>query len=252
VSATLGGGVNDGHLDAVERPLRERRERAHLLDLVAEELDPERLAAGRREHVDEVAANRELAALLHPVDSLVAGERELLDQRLEPPLLAGSDCDRRGASPRRRHALGERRRRDDDEPAALQDVQRPRPLTDEVRRRREAGVPAHAATRQQCNPLLAEVPRGCLGDVARVGVLRDEERQSAAELLVQRGEDERQHRLGHAGTSRQRLGELLEPLAPEELAHEREEDWALFDIPDHHVRRGAGLAGRNLAAPGGS
>ncbi len=60
-------------LDVSQRPLRERREGADLLDLVAEELDPERLAARGREDVDEPAAHRELAALLDAFDPLVAG-----------------------------------------------------------------------------------------------------------------------------------------------------------------------------------
>ena len=55
----------------MERPLGERREGAHLLDLVTEQLDAERLAPGAREDVDDSAAHRELAAFLDPVDALV-------------------------------------------------------------------------------------------------------------------------------------------------------------------------------------
>ena len=77
IRAPLGGGVDARVLDGVERPLRERREGAHLLDLVAEELDAERLAARGREDVDDPAANGELAALVDALDPLVAGEREL-------------------------------------------------------------------------------------------------------------------------------------------------------------------------------
>ena len=72
VEAPLGGRVDDRLVDGVQRALRERRERADLLDLVAEELDPQRLAAGRREDVDEPAAHGELAALLDALDALVA------------------------------------------------------------------------------------------------------------------------------------------------------------------------------------
>ena len=74
---------------------------------------------------------------------------------------------------------------------------------------------------------------GGLGKIARVGVLRNEDRQRAAELLVQRRHHERQRRLGDARTRRQRVRELLQLLVLEQLAHEREQNWALFDTPDH-------------------
>ena len=61
-----------GLVDRVERALRERRERPDLLDLVSEELDAQRLAAGAREDVDETAAHGDLPALLHPLDAFVA------------------------------------------------------------------------------------------------------------------------------------------------------------------------------------
>jgi hypothetical protein len=59
----------------VERPLGKGREGPDRLDLVAEELDPQRLPAGRGEDVDDPAPQRELTALLGPVDPFVAGER---------------------------------------------------------------------------------------------------------------------------------------------------------------------------------
>ena len=83
VGTTLRGRVDDCALDVVQRSLRERRERAQRLDLVAEELDTQRVAAGRREDVDEAAANRELAALLGAIDALVAGKREPLGEGVE-------------------------------------------------------------------------------------------------------------------------------------------------------------------------
>jgi hypothetical protein len=86
----------------VQRSLRERREGADRLDLVAEELDPQRVAAGGREDVDQASADRELAALLHAVDALVAGEREPLRQGIEPRHLSGTHGNRLGAGVRRR------------------------------------------------------------------------------------------------------------------------------------------------------
>ena len=104
-----------------------------------------------------------------------------------------------------------------------------------MRRRLQARVPAHAAARQEGDPLGAEEPAGGLREVARVRILRDEQRQRAVEVLVQRGREQRQRRLGHAGTRRQRLRELLQTIGSEQLADEAEEDWALFDLPDHEL-----------------
>ena len=64
----------------MERALRERRERANLLDVVSEELDTKGLSPRTREDVHEAAANGDLAALLHTLDAVVACERELLDE----------------------------------------------------------------------------------------------------------------------------------------------------------------------------
>ena len=75
----------------MERPLGEGRERAHLLDLVAVELDAERLAAGGREDVDETAADGELAALLGALDPLVARKREVLREAVETGLAADGE-----------------------------------------------------------------------------------------------------------------------------------------------------------------
>ena len=112
-------------------------------------------------------------------------------------------------------------------------MQRASALSDEVRRRPQPRIRAHAAARQEGDTLGPEVPRGGLGKIARVGVLRNEDRQRAAELLVQRRHHERQRRLGDARTRRQRVRELLQLLVLEQLAHEREQNWALFDTPDH-------------------
>src|SRR5205823_13741674 len=83
VEPALGGRIDDGALDGVERALRERREGADRLDLVAEELDPQRLTSRRREHVDQAAADGELAAVVDALDAFVAGERQALGEELD-------------------------------------------------------------------------------------------------------------------------------------------------------------------------
>ena len=60
----LGGRVDDRVRERLERALGEQRVRREALDLVAEELDAQRRLAGRREDVDDVAADRHLAAIV--------------------------------------------------------------------------------------------------------------------------------------------------------------------------------------------
>ena len=72
--------------------------------------------------------------------------------------------------------------------------------------------------------LVAEEPAGRLGRVAGVGVLGQQHDEAALQLVVQRGEDERQHRLRDAGARRQRGGELLEPLLRAEAFDEAVEN----------------------------
>ena len=176
----------------MKRPLRERRERSHLLDLVAVELDAKRLAAGRREDVDEPAAHCELAALLGPIDPLVARERERLGEPVEARLGPDVESHRLGPRRERRNALRERGRRGADQPAARQHVERAGAFADEMRRRLEPGAPADTASRQQRHPIRADEPSRRLRRVARVGVLRQQTDETAVELLVQRREQKRQ------------------------------------------------------------
>ena len=89
-----------------------------------------------------------------------------------------------------------------DEPAARQDAEGAGPLADEVRRRLEAQLPAHAAARQVADALLAQEPAGGLGGVAGVRVLGEQADEPALEALVQRREHDGQRRLRNARTSR--------------------------------------------------
>ena len=62
---------------------------------------------------------------------------------------------------------------------------------------------------------------GCFGRVAGVGVFRQKADETALELLVQGGQDEWQHRLGHARARGQSEGVRLQPLEREQLPDER-------------------------------
>ena len=204
----------------MQRPLRERRERAHLLDLVAEQLHPQRLAAGGREDVDDAAAHGELAALVDAIDALVAGARESRREAVEARLRADVEPHGLGAGSEGRHSLGEGGGRRADEAAGGEDVESPRPLADEVRRRLEPGCVRDAAAREQRDAVGAEEPRRALGRVPRIRVLGEEDQQPSPELLVQRREDERERRLGDARPAGQRLHERLESLGCRELRDE--------------------------------
>ena len=71
----LGRGRDLDLRDLPQRALGERREPAQRLDLDVEGVDPHGALLGRREDVEQPAAQRELAALLDLLDALVAGVR---------------------------------------------------------------------------------------------------------------------------------------------------------------------------------
>ena len=217
---TLGSGIDARRRDGMQRALGERREGSDLLDLVAEELDPQRLPSGRGEDVDDAAANGKLAALIDSVDTLVPGARERLRQPLEPRFVPDDEADGLGTNSMRRHPLGQRGRRGAHEPAAGEDVEGARPLADEVRWRLEARRVRDAPTRQKSHRVSPEEPGGSLGGVAGVRVLGQQDEEASSELLVERGQNERQRRLRDTRATGQRLRERLEPFAAGELRDE--------------------------------
>jgi hypothetical protein len=213
----------------MKRALGEGREGAYRLDLVPEELHAQRLAARRREDVDDAASNRELTAVVDALDTLVAGESERFPDPVDAELEARAQLDRLGPRFRRRQPLGKGARRRTDEPAALEDVESPRPLADEVRRRREPRLPGDAATGQQPNRVAAEEPGGALRGVACVRVLGQEDHQTSLQPLVQRGEQQRQRGLRHAHARGQGVRELGETLVLDELLDESVEYRTVHD-----------------------
>ena len=88
-------------LGLAERALGEGREPADRLDLVAEQLQPGGALLGCGEDVEDVAADRELPALFHLVDSLVAGLGEELGAKvrsISSPARSAKPSGRRDAS----------------------------------------------------------------------------------------------------------------------------------------------------------
>ena len=142
VETPLRGGIDRARLDGMQRALRERRERADRLHLVAEELDAKRLASGRREDVDDAAANGELTAVVDPLDALVAGERKHLREASTPSSTPGASSIGAGRACGGGSGFGEARADAHTSPPRVEDVERSRSLADEVRRRLEPRLPA--------------------------------------------------------------------------------------------------------------
>ena len=100
------------------------------------------------------AADGELAALLGPVDPLVAGEGERLGEPVEAGLGADRRAGRAPAAPRAGGTPSATAVADaQTSPPGREHVERARPLADEVRRRLEPRAPADAAARQQRDAL---------------------------------------------------------------------------------------------------
>ena len=95
----------------LDRPLARDGEHADGVDLIAPQLDPDRLIALGGEHVDDPAPHRHFTPGLHPIGSVIARQGEVPDEPLEPHVLAWFRSDRfhrRRADPlrdraRRRH-----------------------------------------------------------------------------------------------------------------------------------------------------
>ena len=205
-------GKIDGIVDGVQGPLGEWREGPDLLDLVAEELDAQRLAARAREDVDEPTADRNLPALLDSLDALVAGVGQCLDEVVEARTVLTREPDELRAIIRGRHAFRERASGDADHAAACEDVERAGTLADEVGRRLESGAGTHATAREEGHARGIGVPADSLGDVTCLLVLGEEADERALERTMQRREEKRERRLRNAGVRREGVDERAEAL----------------------------------------
>src|SRR5436190_209952 len=91
-----------------QRALREGRKPADRLDLVPEQLEARGAVLRRAVDVEDVAADRELAAVLDLVDALVAGLDQQLGDVAQVDLLALVEAEARRAQRGVRDRLGER------------------------------------------------------------------------------------------------------------------------------------------------
>ena len=212
--------VDDRLVDGVEGALREGRERPYLLDLVAEQLDAQRLPARARKDVDQPSPYRDVTSVLDPFDTLVSGEGQRSDETVQSRARARRDADGVGASVDRRRALGERPGRDAHETTLLEHRLCARPLADEMRWWLETRSKRNAAAREERDPTRVHVPGNRLRSVACFLVLGEEADERALEGAVQRREQEWKHGVRHASRGREVLYEHAEAIARGELGDE--------------------------------
>ena len=195
-------GLDLDHLSVAERALCERREPAQRLDLVAEQIDPHRAVLGGGEHVEQPAADRELAAVLDLVDALVAGGDEIERRLVEIEQVALFEHESMGPERRVRDLLRQRHRADDDHGRALgcrlfdQCVERGDPETHEVRGRSQVRLVRDAAARVVAHDARFEPGLQAGREIARGAVVAgDDDRRRAGIAVEQRREHVRTQRL---------------------------------------------------------
>ena len=168
-----------------QRPLGEDRKAPHRLDLVAEELDPDRLLLGSRIDVEDPSADRELPALLDLVDPLVAGVGEQQRDVVEVDALAAVQRQRLGPLRRVRNLLGERDRTGDDHRRRIgQRVHGGDPQPGQVGRRVEVGLEGGPARRVEMDGPGREERLHVAGQVASGAVIGRDDQGRARGLGV--------------------------------------------------------------------
>ena len=201
----LGGGRDLHALGLLQRALREGGEPGEPLHLDVEQLAAHRALLGGRVHVEDVAADRELAALLHLLHPLVAACHELVGGLVEVDEAALLDLEPVRAQRRVRHLLGERDRRGHEHRGlvAQQRIERRYPEPDQVRRRRKMRLVAHAARRVEAHlPRGQELPQ-IRGEVTgRPVVPRHDQRRPLGIRVDQRCEQVRAQARGDEGALR--------------------------------------------------
>ncbi len=238
-------------LDALrvrERSLREGREPAQRLDLVAEQLDPDRPLLGRGVDVEDAAAHGELPALEDLLLALVAARHEPRERLVEVERLPDVD----GEAVRPQLGVGDPLHQGDGARdhhrrvaavALEQRVERGDPQADEVRRRRQVGLVAHAAGRVEAHgrgrTVGAQVERKVAGHAVVAG---HDEGGAAADLrrVEQRSDQERAQRGGGEGALGRFRGLAREALDVLVLGGAVKEWSQHAKRPDAEVRRPQG------------
>ncbi len=157
--------------DIAERALGQRVEGADTLELVAEQVEPERAFAAAREDVDDAAAYGILARLHHRAAAPIAVARETGEQLSAVDALAGARREQAGAQRlRRRHLLHQGIDRGDDQTRSArleQPGQRVEPARHDVGIRRNPIVGQAVPGRQHRDLEIRREEADQLGEVIR-------------------------------------------------------------------------------------
>ncbi len=215
LGAELGGRRDLHALGLLERALGEGGEPGQALDLDVEQLAADRALLGGRVDVEDVAADGELAALLDLVDALVAAGHELRravsSRSSSPPFSISKPCGRRAGSGTFSASAAAAATSTAGCSWSEQRVERGDAQADQVRRRGEVRLVAHAARRVEAHrPRRQEGPQ-VGGEVAGGAVVAGDHQRRAVGLGVeQRGEQVGAQARGHEGALRllaRRVGE---------------------------------------------
>ncbi len=142
---------------------------AHLLNGVAPELHAQRVFLGRRKHIENAAANSEVAALLDQVGTGIGGVGERLDRSVQLDLVARLELDRNEVTetgdlrlkqaPDGRHHHIERTGHRIARTRMRQPTQHRKPPTDRVGARAQPLVRQRLPRREDGHPILVEETR---------------------------------------------------------------------------------------------
>ena len=213
----LGRGRDLDPLGLLERALGEGREPGEALDLHVEQLAAHGALLGGRVDVEDVAADRELAAVLDLVDALVAAGHELVGGLVEVEQAALLDLEAVRAEVGVGDLLGERDGGGDEDGGLVpeQRVERGDAQADEVRRRREMRLVAHAARRVEAHRARREEGLQVGGEVARGAVVAGDDQRGALGIRV----DQRREQVGPQARGHE--GALGRPVRPRRRAWRR-------------------------------
>ncbi len=185
VEQGFGGGEQDEAVDAPGGALVLGREGADRFDLVAEEIEAERLFGAAGEQVDQTAADCEFAGIVDRIDADIAIGLEQRRELVETDPLAGSEArDELADAERGQRALGGGVDRGDDQPRlfgfGLQRVERGEPLGHDAQGRAGAVI-GEAVPRRIAEDVELGSEEGCgRGDRAHRRLVRGDEHRGAA------------------------------------------------------------------------
>ena len=187
-------------LGLLERALREGREPGQALDLDVEQLAANGSFLGGRIDVENVAADGELAAVLHLLHALVAAGHQPARHLVEVEQPALLDLEAVGPQRRVGELLGQSHRARDEHRRRLAEerIESGHTQAHQMGRRREMRLVAHAARRIEAHRTRAEKGLQVGGQVAsRAIVARHHQRRALGVGVDQRGEQVRAHARGH-------------------------------------------------------